>query len=118
MFDNLTKEQACNKEKALIKLFNTTNSKYGYNKSEGGGCPIITDKVRKNMSDAHKINIPLDILVYQYITLNRSQRECADYFNCSVTVIIRILAENNIKKDFFMDSIDTQEFQHLYLDLD
>lgn len=40
LYENLTKEQACNKEKELIRKFNTTNRKNGYNVSFGGedGC--------------------------------------------------------------------------------
>lgn len=36
LFDNLSKEQACKKEVELIKKYDTTNSKYGYNISLGG----------------------------------------------------------------------------------
>lgn len=36
LFDNLSYEQACNKEVELIKLFNTNNYNYGYNVSSGG----------------------------------------------------------------------------------
>lgn len=36
LYDNLTKEQACQKEIELIKQYNTTNREYGYNNSSGG----------------------------------------------------------------------------------
>ena len=37
--DNLTKEQACILEKELIKIFDSTNPKKGYNQSTGGENP-------------------------------------------------------------------------------
>lgn len=36
LFNNLTKEEACLLEQMYIALYNTTNSKYGYNQSYGG----------------------------------------------------------------------------------
>ena len=36
LFDGLTKDEACQKEKELIKLYNSTDSKYGYNIAIGG----------------------------------------------------------------------------------
>lgn len=38
LFSGLTKEQACKKEIELIKKYNSTNRKYGYNQSTGGDC--------------------------------------------------------------------------------
>lgn len=36
LFENLTKQEACQREIELIKLFKTTNQEYGYNISSGG----------------------------------------------------------------------------------
>lgn len=51
LYENLTKGQACEKEKKLIKKFNTTNRKNGYNVSFGGedGCAGLkrTEQQRK-----------------------------------------------------------------------
>lgn len=46
LFSNLTKEDACQKERELIKEYNTTNILYGYNIGEGGecGCCISGEK--------------------------------------------------------------------------
>lgn len=50
LYTNLSKEQACNLEKELIKQYQTQNREYGYNTLEGGDCPQITQEVRKKMS--------------------------------------------------------------------
>lgn len=52
LYSNLTKEEACIKEKELISQFNTQNSNYGYNVLEGGNCPTIPDETREKMSNA------------------------------------------------------------------
>lgn len=51
---NLTKEEADNFEKMLIKKLNTTNPKYGYNCTIGGDGCSPTEEVRKKISDSHK----------------------------------------------------------------
>lgn len=49
IFDNLTKEEAQNKEKEYIKKLKTTNDKYGYNIQIGGGISDISEIGRLNM---------------------------------------------------------------------
>lgn len=51
----LTKEQACNLEIELIKIYDTTNIQNGYNKSLGGECPMYGLK----HSDETKIKMSL-----------------------------------------------------------
>lgn len=58
--ENLSKEQACKYEMALINLFDTRNPKCGYNICQGGsvgfaGC-YLSDEARKKISDANKGN--------------------------------------------------------------
>lgn len=54
LFENLTKEEADNKEKELIKYYNSANSKYGYNVALGGNSSdSISDATRKKMSEHH-----------------------------------------------------------------
>ena len=54
--ENLTKEEACDMEKELIKKYNTTNKKFGYNRSIGGECSALgivhTEEARKKMSQS------------------------------------------------------------------
>lgn len=38
---HLTREEACNMERLLVKLFHTDDNKYGYNMCDGGGLPPI-----------------------------------------------------------------------------
>lgn len=129
MFENLTKDQACAKEIALIKLFHTTETQFGFNRSEGGTImplkPIrraipedelkhlyldlgwtrkqiamyygyCEGSIAKKLGELGIIKLPkveilYDTLYYQYITLDKSEAECALYFNCSRGVIQRYL---------------------------
>lgn len=56
LYENLTKERACEIEKILIKKYKTQNRKYGYNITEGGSAPTLPKEVRKKMSKAMKGN--------------------------------------------------------------
>lgn len=110
MFENLTKEQAYNKEQALIKLFDAQNPEFGFNVTSGGdGCRIF---------EISKVD-----LEYQYITLNKTQNQCAEYFGCSKSVIENRIHEYNLKKskEQARDSmkrlcIDANTLYHLYME--
>jgi group I intron endonuclease len=52
LFENLTKKEACNKEIELIKKYNSTNRKYGYNISTGGDSGSVG--THRKMTDEHK----------------------------------------------------------------
>lgn len=58
LFENLTQEEACEKEIELISKFQTTNSDYGYNIQLGGQLGntdvIFTDEHKQKLSIAHK----------------------------------------------------------------
>lgn len=41
LFEGLNKEQAFEKEKELIKKYDTTNRELGYNRSTGGSAPVL-----------------------------------------------------------------------------
>lgn len=56
LFANLTKEEACEKEKALIRFYNTQDKKYGYNIMEGGAAPTIPNDIRVRISHALRGN--------------------------------------------------------------
>ena len=51
---NLTKKEADNLERTLIKQLDTMNYKYGYNCAEGGSCGAISEETKKKLSEAHK----------------------------------------------------------------
>ena len=106
VFENLTKEQACAKEIALIKLFNTTDAKFGFNIAIGGETSLIS----------HKIDPPArDNLYEQYILLGKTNSECAVYFGCSTATVARWLEFYNIKK--VNKEIDPKLLKHLFIDL-
>ena len=50
LFTNLTKEEACKKEKELIKKHKTQDREYGYNILEGGTAPTLPQEVRDKIS--------------------------------------------------------------------
>lgn len=54
LFNNLTKEEAEKLEIDLIKKYNTTNKKYGYNYCEGGKTNRHNEEARKRISKAMK----------------------------------------------------------------
>lgn len=56
LFENLSKEEACNIEKQLIKEYNTQDKKYGYNVLEGGTAPILPEEICNKISNALKGN--------------------------------------------------------------
>jgi hypothetical protein len=105
----LTKEQACLKEQALIKLFRTTDSGYGFNLTPGGEHHEWSEEARKKISKHTKLAmqnikltenvIPYDDIYYQYIELNKTRKECAEYFNYTIGIIQYNLTKYKIKKD-------------------
>lgn len=125
LFENLTKEQACNKEKALIKLFNTQNPQLGFNITEGGEHCSCTKNTKQKLSKVHtKYTIDEDKLIDLYLNQNLSMQKCAEYFGCSYNPISRKLAKLNIiksedlKKQYKHTScnISKDEFYKIYIE--
>ena len=54
LFDNLTKEEAEQKEKELIKKYKTNIKGYGFNLNEGGFSPTITEEQKIKISNSEK----------------------------------------------------------------
>ena len=57
LFENLTKDEAEEKEKELINKYNSNNPKFGYNRNEGGlgnKGSTISEETRKKISVAQK----------------------------------------------------------------
>ncbi len=50
LFENLTKDEACLKEKELIKEYNSNNKDFGYNQTDGGEMFTMTEDVKKKIS--------------------------------------------------------------------
>ncbi len=99
LFEGLSKEEACLKEIALIKLFNTQDRSLGFNITEGGDHPTMTKEIREKIGQAHiKFYISREELCYQYITLDKTVKQCAKYFCCSSTLIYKKLKQYNINK--------------------
>ena len=82
LFENLSKEEANNKEKELIKFYNSTNKEKGFNRTTGGikGCkfvfyedepPIIRNKKRVETYRIRK-SINIDEKIYNEFMLYAS----------------------------------------------
>ena len=56
LYENISKEDACDIEKRLIKEYKTQDKMYGYNIMEGGECPVMPLEMRKHLSEALKGN--------------------------------------------------------------
>lgn len=58
LYENLTKEEACEKEIYLISYYNTQNPEYGYNIQPGGQLGnagmTFSEDTKKKISDSHK----------------------------------------------------------------
>ena len=50
LYDNLTKEEACEKEIALIESYHTNKHDFGYNSTTGGDIFTMTPEVKEKMS--------------------------------------------------------------------
>lgn len=56
LFEHLTKEEACNKEKELIEIYKTNNPNFGYNLSSGGEGPfgvVRSKETREKLRNAN-----------------------------------------------------------------
>lgn len=103
VFENLTKEQACSKEKALIKLFKTYNDAYGFNYTLGGESGNL-----KYISESD--------LKYQYLILKKSINDCAIYFGVSRPLIVDRLHKLGIITDKIID-ITKESLVYQYITL-
>lgn len=56
LYTNLTKEEACQREKELIAKYHTQDRRFGYNILEGGQASEIPIEIREKMSKAMKGN--------------------------------------------------------------
>lgn len=52
LFENLSKEEACDKEKELIKEYNAIDKEYGYNSTTGGEIFELSEEARKKKSQS------------------------------------------------------------------
>lgn len=52
LFENLSKDEACTKEKELIALYNTMDNQFGYNSTSGGECFELSYDARLKKSKA------------------------------------------------------------------
>ena len=54
LYENLSKEDACVKERELIAYYQTRNDEYGYNIMFGGDIQAIPDEVKQKISQSRK----------------------------------------------------------------
>lgn len=132
VFENLTEDQACTKEIALIKLFKSNNPEYGFNITEGGEHCCIAESTKEKLSKTKtKWVIDKNILYNLYIVQNKTAKECAIILKVPVTAV-----HNNLTKYGFRKTeeqlklvaettglnkckvIPKDELKYLYIDLD
>lgn len=78
LFETLTKEQACAKEQALIKLFNTQDPTQGFNLTSGGEHFIHSEDSIKVMSKIKTKWADFDQKIIQlYLDENKTRKETA-----------------------------------------
>lgn len=53
LFDGLSKNDACEIEKELIKKHKTNNKKFGYNIESGGQCSSLAESTKQKLREAH-----------------------------------------------------------------
>lgn len=95
----MTKEQACSKEQALIKLFNTTDPICGFNHTPGGEHYKITEEARNKLRAASTKVVILKEDLYQYYTVQHNTlAKCAEHFECSIGTIQYNLKKYSIPK--------------------
>lgn len=82
LFENLTKEEAEQKEIELIKKYNTTNKKYGYNVANGGNCVgTVSEETKRKISESNKGKHQLSeehIEKLREINKNREHLPCSE----------------------------------------
>lgn len=99
LFENLTKEQACAKEQALIKLFASNNPKFGFNITNGGDHCIHSEETKEKISaKVTKYEISREQLYNLYISQNLSAQQIADLCNIPYGTIVYKLAKYKLKK--------------------
>lgn len=95
LFENLTKNQACLKEQALIKLFDTTDHRYGFNLTTGGEFCEWSEQSKEKI---RKI-IDKDELIQYYIVEDHTVYQCASHFGCSRQTIRKNIHQYCLSKE-------------------
>lgn len=97
LYDNLTKEEAENKEKELIKLYKTTKKGYGFNINEGGFSPTITEQQKRKISKTEKgkkvsqeTKEKLSKSIKKYYEINGTTENMKKYYNSIIKPVLCI----------------------------
>ena len=56
LYEDLTKEEACQKEQELIEYFHSMDRRYGYNSTSGGEIFIMNDETKQKISERMRGN--------------------------------------------------------------
>lgn len=127
MFNNLNQDQACLKEQALIKLFDTQNPEHGFNLTSGGIVCTLSNIAKEHQSTNGTIYVIADEALYQlYIIENKTAQEIADILEVSVYAVRYRIHKLGLKKSqeqikcnnaigFKRYDIDDDQLTYLYL---
>lgn len=94
LYDNLTREEAQNKEIELIKKYKSNIKGYGFNINEGGFAPIITEEQKIKISNTEKGKIISKETIEKanktkrkrYLTIGLTEKEKEKYKKRTKTV--------------------------------
>lgn len=102
---------------AFYKIFR--DSSYMIKQSKDG--MKVVKKNANKWERYNTIDILADELHYQYVTLNKTQEQCANYFDCSISTIQKYLKKYKIKKNKIIrrkkTAIDKEELYRCYVKL-
>lgn len=93
IYDNMTSEEAKNKEKELIEKYDTTNSDKGYNLTRGGDGTTghkVSEKTRKILSEKCKMYGTIKIIRLDDLKIYDSISIAASENNCDVGALVKV----------------------------
>lgn len=100
LFENLTKEEACKKEKELINRYKSNQHDYGYNMTTGGESCEFNEQARVNLSNALKGRVVSDD-----VKLKISESEKGKQISDETRLKMSIAQQNRITPQGTIDNL-------------
>lgn len=97
LFENLSKKEAEQKEMELIKLYNSNDERYGFNMTNGGFHPIMTEEQKRKISNTEKgkkvsqeTKYKLSKNIKKYYEINGTTENMKKYYNSVIKPVLCI----------------------------
>lgn len=110
LFDCLTKEEACEIEKTLIKQYRSNETEYGYNRSTGGDCSAAGIK----WSEEHNKKTSASLMGHPVSEETRAKIREARHKQINVVPVKPSYGKNNGKSQAVIQLTLTGEFVNEY----